>query len=355
MAEAKSSVKVLSLAGNTVAEISPAPDSVGLLKAELEGQCGVPSALQRLLRGAVVLGDEEHLGSSSLDQITFVVDESPLSTWDIAGNPNSDLLSGAGSEVMFANQEVDFVNVVAQEPVRSGVHFFEFVMHHVGDEQWCGLSPSKARAVSRAGYNGESMGFFYYSGHRFGFGARSGGALHAPSVWSEVNKMENVSTGDVIGMLVDIDRGALVFTWNGTVQDGLFIPKKPMYATTILDHTRDQVELRRAAAADAPEGAQNRLDAVIEAEKSDDTQGRGFVVDIDGFVGEAIDDDDGFRRSHGSFAMESSHSDDSSSGARQDRTGQVESECSDNAVEGNHGDDASAEDDDVFWELKPVD
>ena len=34
------------------------------------------------------------------------------------------------------NLRSDFVNVLTREPIRSGIHYFEFVMHKIGDEQF---------------------------------------------------------------------------------------------------------------------------------------------------------------------------------------------------------------------------
>jgi len=242
-----SAVTVWTIAGGVMVEISPVPMNAGLLKTEIEARCGVPTKLQRLMRGVDIMLDGDVLTAELLDAtLTLVVDESPLFSWDIANNPNSNLLTGEGGVVVFAGR-LDYVNVVTQEPIRNGLHFFEFVMHEIGDEQWCGVVTDQ----SRAGYHGSNLGWFYYCGRR----SHRKGALHAPFERCAQEEFEHVKNGDVIGMLVDVDEGALVFVLNQTVQGACVVPKQPLYLSTSPDEKDDRVELRKLPVADAPAAA----------------------------------------------------------------------------------------------------
>ena len=52
-----------------------------------------------------------------------------------------------GNVVRCPNLCNDFVNVLTREPIRSGIHYFEFVMHKIGDEQF----PGEKREASADG------------------------------------------------------------------------------------------------------------------------------------------------------------------------------------------------------------
>lgn len=236
-------VRVRNLAGCLVTEVYPPPDVAEKLGLELERLLGTPKALLRLLHGNSVL-ENSHSLEPGMD-VTFIVDESPLFKWDIQGNPQRSLLSGDGAEVIFEREDVDYVNVITQEPLRSGVHYFEFVMHCVKDEQWCGLTPHHSRAGSTDSY----AGYFYYSGRRWA----NRGALHAPAERILLCHAEHVSDGDVIGLLVDMDAWVAIFAHNGRSQ-GLCVldDTSPFYLSTSLDGAGDRVELRRLPLAEAP-------------------------------------------------------------------------------------------------------
>ncbi|CAK0822227.1 unnamed protein product [Prorocentrum cordatum] len=249
-------VEVRSLAGGLIARVDPAPESVELLKGEIEARCGISAAVQKLMRGTQVLSGGLLLTElqGPPQDLTLVVDECPLFSWDIQGNPNRSLLGGGGHEVHFADEAVDYVNVVTQAPISRGTHLFEFVMHEIGDEQWCGITPD----ATRAGYRGCDEGCFYYSGRRSSFR----GALHAPrerqcrldnNGWPQYAR---VNRGDSIGMLLDVDTGAIVFLLNGEVQGGCRVPpQQPWLLTTSLDAEGDRLELRKRPVPDAPDDA----------------------------------------------------------------------------------------------------
>lgn len=284
--DATDAVRVQSIAGSTVAEIQPVPATTMLLKSSLRERLGTPTAFMRLVQGSRVLDDHDTLGDGP-GNVTLVIDESPMWTWDVSGNPNRHLLTleacPDGSIVSFVREDQDYVNVISQEPVRTGRHYFEFVMHKVGDEQWCGVSSHR----SRAGYNGSKQGWFYYSGRRY---RSSSGALHAPCERDKAASFERVVDGAVIGMLLDLDAGVLAFALDGRIQGACRVPVRPLYVTTSLDVEGDRVELRRVPLASGPQElmricpADSMLevaDSVGMTDSDDDMPGEAALSDSD--------------------------------------------------------------------------
>lgn len=137
--------------------------------------------------------------------------------------------------------------------MRNGIHYIEFVMHHIGDEQWCGVVANKSQAGSKFG--GRSLkAWTYYCGRINSSGGTitdGKGALQAQGIAvKEFDKLRQ--SGDIIGMLVDLESGALAFDLNGKLQGACAIPRQPMYILTHVDTPRDHVELRKPSLADAP-------------------------------------------------------------------------------------------------------
>mmetsp|Transcript_31563 Transcript_31563/g.57880 ORF Transcript_31563/g.57880 Transcript_31563/m.57880 type:complete len:292 (+) Transcript_31563:75-950(+) len=242
--EAGTSVTLTTLAGNVVLEMCPAPAKISDVKAAVEASIDVPPAFQRIMTGDRLLDDTDDVDEGCTD-LTFIVDETPLFFWNIASNPDTGLLSGSGGDVWYSDEQYDYVNVITQEPIRRGFHYFEFVMHKIGDEQWCGVTLSK----ERAGHLGGSVpGWFYYSGRRYA----DKGAFAVMQERNQVKVFEHVRDGDVIGLILDADEGRIVFTLNGRLQGAGAIPKEPMYLTTSLDREHDRVELRKPPVEDSP-------------------------------------------------------------------------------------------------------
>lgn len=243
-AGAEPAMMLRALSGEVFAELRPVPATIADVKAAVEASKDVPSALQKVMFGDEVLEDGYKFDGTSID-LTFVIDESPLFLWDFKSNPDSRLLAGSGTTVSYGNGKYDYVNVISQEPVRKGFHYFEFVMHSVQDEQWCGVSPFK----ERAGHSGEAAGgWFYYCGRRY----QGNGELHAGRERSSVKQMQHVKDGDVIGMLLDADEGILVFMLNGNVEGACAVTTEPLYLSTSLDVENDSVELRKPPVATSP-------------------------------------------------------------------------------------------------------
>lgn len=265
-----SGVRVVGLAGTTLLDVSPAPPDVSTLKLSIEQKVGCPVELQRLveLGSTRVLADGEQLPEGRA-QLTLVVDETPLSTWDIAGNPCWDMLDGEGGTLSCPRLRTDYVNVLSCVPVRRGRHYFKFVMHAIGDEQWCGLARAVVRprawtGSSQAGsrLSGRELDAWTYYCGRVGVSTRSivdgRGALHVNGrAITEFRKPR--PEGDVIGMLVDMDVGRVAFDLNGDLQGACAVIQEPLWLITHVDDPVDRVELQKPSLEQAPEASVEAL------------------------------------------------------------------------------------------------
>jgi hypothetical protein len=252
-------VTVRNLPGTILATVRPVPETVLLLKQEIENTTKMPRALQKLIKfgEAEVYSDTDKLVQEPLDVI-LIKDETPMFTWDIANNPGKDDLEGDKGVIKCPRMEHDYCNVLTKEPMRSGVHFFQFVMHYIGDEQSCGIVADNRQVGYRHGLR-DLKAWAYYPGRVRGDVAgtsgdiRDGkGALHAKG--RAVKEFKSLRrTGDVIGMLVDLEQGAVAFDLNGELQGACAIPTdKPLYVITHLDTEDDHVELLKPSLDDAP-------------------------------------------------------------------------------------------------------
>lgn len=254
-------VIVQNMAGAELATFSPVPPNVLELKRQIEAQTSIPVALQKLIEseGVHIYRDSESLSdkfeSGTSLKVIMVVDQTPLFSWDVASNPGKDALKLEGGSIITCPQlHTDYVNVLTREPIRNGSHYFEFVMHFIGDEQWCGVVTDPKQAGPRCG--GRSLkGWTYYCGRmRSGSGSivDGKGCLHAEGkAVKEFKKLK--CEGDIIGMLVDLDAGAIAFDLNGELQGACAIPKDtPMWVLTHVDTPKDKVELRKPCLMDAP-------------------------------------------------------------------------------------------------------
>ena len=167
---AMSQFRVRNLAGDLLLEMEC--ESMVHLKQKVSEVCGVPEALLKVVKDNETLGSladlEEIAVAAEVVELMVLVDDSPCYSWDIAGNPDSEFLkSGASEVVQFVNPNScfhpDYVNVLSQSPIERGVHFVEFILHSLLDEQWCGVT----FCASRAGRRGEQApGVYYYCGRR---------------------------------------------------------------------------------------------------------------------------------------------------------------------------------------------
>lgn len=204
--------------------------------------------------------------------MTLIVDETPLYYWSVTDNADQNMLTVEGSSVTFKKDQLyapDYILVLTQQPLVSGVHLFEFVMHKIGDEQWCGVVTDPSRCGHQVGESiythaveSHKPGWFYYCGRRRfrgrdyhdGDGPLHGDgipALHLGRERCAARKFAHVVDGDVIGLLVDMGQGRIAFALNGEVQGGCKVKRGPLYLSTCLDRAGDHVELRKLDIAQA--------------------------------------------------------------------------------------------------------
>ena len=126
------SVVVSNLAGSVLAEISPVPTCLADLNLQIEKITGIPSTLQKLVKDGEVLTSTGHFPEEAFD-VLCIKDETPLYSWDVQGNPDSHHIEVEGAVVRCPNLRTDYCNVLTKEPMRSGLHYYEFVLHKVGD------------------------------------------------------------------------------------------------------------------------------------------------------------------------------------------------------------------------------
>ncbi|OLP77920.1 hypothetical protein AK812_SmicGene41970 [Symbiodinium microadriaticum] len=246
-------VRVTNLAGTVIVELQPVPGTLRELKAEVEKASGIPVALQKLVKGGDVL-EELELGSEGFEAIC-VKDETPMFTWDTM-NPDIEQLQIEGSVIRSPDLHSDYVNVLTQEPIQKGIHYYEFVLHKVGDEQWCGVTMSPEMAGRR--YSGRSLDAWCYYVAMWGVEvapAEASGMARVPCTHRERN---------VINMLVDGDKRIVAFALEGRVQGACKIPgEEPLYVLTHMDTKLDHVELRKPMLEDAPAEALHALSGAL--------------------------------------------------------------------------------------------
>lgn len=241
-------IVVKTLAGNEVLRFDNIPPTVGELKVRIAESGYMPVALQKLLHadGLTLCMDDEVL-ETKFQEMIIVQDTTPQWYWDIEENPSRRELVVDGPIVRCPHLRTDYTNVLTREPINSGVHYFEFHLHKYGDEQWCGLTPDKTMAGPEYSNAVPSKrGWCYYTG-------RHEGALEALGRRLKSADFVERCSGQVIGMLVDCEVGAVAFDLNGNIQGACEIPKHTaLWVLTHLDTPEDHVELRKALLDDAP-------------------------------------------------------------------------------------------------------
>jgi len=276
-AEDEPTVQVKSLAGTVLAEVKPIPNTTLELKVALEELLGRPVALQKLVvSGSMkILSNDETLAREPLE-VLCLHDETPLWTWDLDGNPQKEMLTIEMGRVTCPNLRTDYLNVLTKEPMRSGRHYFEFVMHHIGDEQWCGVVANSKQAGSRVGGRSLTAWTYYCGRMRSHYDSLKDGkgALHAEGR-AVVEFAKPQPSGDVIGMLVDLDAGAIAFDLNGELQGACAIPVgQPLWVITHVDTPRDDVELRKPSLVEAaPANLEALSGALLDISKGEELRG----------------------------------------------------------------------------------
>lgn len=174
-----------------------------------------------------------------------------LCEWDLDGNPDRRFLEGEGSLVCFpSNKWAAFCNVLTKEPLRRGKRFFQLCVHLLGDEQWFGVTSSAAMAGTRVAGR-DLHAWTYYSGRRrSGPGGHPG--LHCNKQVAQ--RFEPLESGDVVGLVVDLDSRGLAFLRNGKLQGAYVLPKaaRPLFLLIHMTSTGDSVELTDVPFSEVP-------------------------------------------------------------------------------------------------------
>lgn len=239
------SVVVHNLAGDVITRISPIPCTVGDVKKAIECKGGFRFAqcLQRLSLDTAVLADDFALPADESLVLRLCLTELPFFSWDFEGNTACDEIVCDGGDLRAPNLRSKFINVVTQEPIRNGLHYFQFVVHSVNGEKRCGIVADKSQAGNCA--KGDQLqGCFYYSGHSGTHSLRFGNNI--------ITRCDGPNDGDIIDMLVDFDAGALAFGLNGSLQCACEIYAPQAYLFTTVCGLDDHVELRKLSPYDAP-------------------------------------------------------------------------------------------------------
>lgn len=189
-----------------------------------------------------------------------------LCVWNTAKNPDRRLLQVDGNVVSFPSDAMaNFCNVLTDEGLTEGVVYYEFVMHHIGDEQWVGLTTDPAQGGMRiSGWNVRA--WTYYCGRRWEHpqAHREGvPGLMVNKKW--VQSFARVVSGDIVGVVVDAGRRAAAFLLNGELQGACLLDQttRPIYAIIHLDAAGDRVELRAHGPTHAPKAALRAIDALL--------------------------------------------------------------------------------------------
>jgi len=159
--------------------------------------------------------------------------------WDHEGNPGKKCFAMGDSKVTYLEGAPDYCTVLSETAITQGRHAFEFVMHKIGDEQWCGVTADKTLAGTTSDLRRRAQCWTYYCGCRHA----DGGILSDEN--EETMQLEHIKDGDKIGLAVDFDTRTLSFLRNGTLQGECSFPSDAveLYLSTHLDYTGDCVEL----------------------------------------------------------------------------------------------------------------
>jgi len=193
-----------------------------------------------------------------------------ICVWNLASNPERRFLQAEGRTVSFpSDAKANFVNVLTSTPISEDAIYFEFLMHKIGDEQWCGVTVDPSQGGMRiSGWN--LRGWTYYGGRRWEheLAHRSNGRPSLIANKKIVQGFARVVSGDTIGMLVDAGEHAVAFLRNGELQGACLLDtqRREFYAITHLDAEGDTVELRARPSSDAPPIAREAIKALLGRE-----------------------------------------------------------------------------------------
>lgn len=246
----------------------PSQDTVGDVMDKIQETLGISPDSQRLVYGKVPLQDgSKHLADydivdgSTLTLLIIQQDKS-LITWDISGNPDKDMLVAEDPcTATCPSMRTDYINLLTDKPIKEGVHYIQFIMHHIGDEQWCGVTPNQAYAGRQTSGRSLKQGWFYYAGRIPYGGGKSSRAALMVNGSSSCQAEGLTSSGDVIGILLDLKVGGIAFDLNGTFQGvaKFSVPCEPLWILTHLDTPEDKVELKQRPPQSAPKESHHAI------------------------------------------------------------------------------------------------
>jgi len=185
--------------------------------------------------------------------------------WDVPGNPWNKDLEGDCNVVSFrSGAKSNFINVMTTTPFRKGTHFFEFIMHRIGGEQWCGITSEPFQAGALV--SGRNLkAWSYYCGRRRIKAPSDQAGLHDNR--QVIQNFAQICDGDSIGLLIDATKRVAAFLKNDQLQGTFQLPLayKPLYLFTHLDAPGDCVEIREVPVTQAPESAIAAIESRFEA------------------------------------------------------------------------------------------
>ena len=162
--------------------------------------------------------------------------------WDLEGNPDNQFLEldSKTNAISYLEGAPDYCIVLSVKPITKGRKSFHFVMHKIGDEQWCGVTADKSVAGCARSLRKRSRCWTYYCGSRH----HDKGRVTVET--EEKDEVKHVKDGDTIGLVVDFGTRTLQFSLNDQPQATCNFPSdvSELYLVTELDYTDDCVELR---------------------------------------------------------------------------------------------------------------
>jgi len=240
-------------------------DSVGDVKALIQESLGIaPKAQQLVFRKKPLQEDEKSLeeccvtdGALLVLLVTEVADDfnTDFTTWDTERSANAEMLSGDGNVLTCPKLARDYISIVTKAPLIQGTHYFQFTMHKIEDEEWCGVTPFPDQAKNNP-YPTGLKGWIYYCG-RMGYGTY--GALQCIGAKGKPKAAKVQPSGDIIGMSIDLDERRIVFDLNGVYQGGDTISADPMWILTTVDRPGDKIEVNELPLSEMPVECRDRL------------------------------------------------------------------------------------------------
>lgn len=258
LADADSTVTVRTLAGLQVVQVL-GPILVSELKRAVTKSLGTPAGLQKLVRGDQVLHNSQEL-PGGLPDVQFVL-QKPCCDWDVDHHPNSDQLQIRENGARDAQGSVPSgVPIMTQEPLTSGVFFFEVVIHQDGNPPECiGLMTANAKAklykVRQPWEKAPSQNFcdMKVALNHKGEVTTSGTIKAKACVYRP---------RDVVGILVHLDIGAAIILVNNAVQACCALSAgAPLHVACVMDKRPygSHVELQELSPDHAPANAMQAL------------------------------------------------------------------------------------------------